>query len=208
MGHNHQSAPAQIPAGEIAKNLIGTGSIFTKPTDTTQAQVERAAKDEVVTQAQTAALKTAAQNTPNRKHIAERPYRKTRAERVFDIAKRNLEIYRTAANGSVAKVDAIVKVLEAVEKQPTKQLLDEIYNFFLQHKNEAFLDPMNALQNTAILDRAVNLRLRLFYDVMMRLATNTATKNSVSLEIIRSVFRNDNFTNWVSFKIRNLSRSK
>ena len=47
----------------------------------------------------------------------------------------------------------------------------------------------------------MNYRVRIFYVVMISLANGTATKSNTSIEMIRNIFKADDFPNWVAIRI-------
>lgn len=200
-----------IPASEVAKTLINSANVLKKPENTTQAAEERAAKDEASAQAQIASLQKATASTQIKKQITrERPYRKTRNEQNFDSAKKNLDTYMTAPVGSPERIAAFINVMKTVRRQPTQALLDLILQSFTEHRGEVALAPHNALQGAeALKDDATSIvALRVLYDVMYQLSSPQAATaaSRINVEMIRSVFRDDTITSWVSYKLRMLRR--
>lgn len=193
------ASSSSLAAGDVARNLR---AVATQPTAT--AQQSTTAPDVTVTKA----VVTSSSTPTTFKRIREKPVRKTRAERIFDTTKANLEIYRTAEIGTPAKVEALAKVLDAALRSPSRSLLNLIYDFFRANRSESFLSPINALQGTTDLERITNLKLRLFYDIMMRLANNEANNRTLNMDMIKTVFKNEDFTNWISHKMRNLNRNR
>jgi hypothetical protein len=198
-------------ASSITKqfNLSAVNAVV-KTEDTSEAEAEIAVKDETRVAEQTAALTEAKVEAVAMNNVVNTITKQSRSERIVDTVERNLEVYRTATNGSSTKIEALVKVLDAAETQPKKNLLDTILKFFIANKDESFLDPLNALQGITLLNKSTSMKLRLFYEVMRSLSLGTATRNTISLEVIRSVFAkkaSDDFTNWVSQRIKLLERS-
>lgn len=190
---------SSLAAGDVARNLRAAAT-----QSTATAQQSTTAPGVTVTKA----VVTSSSTPITSKRIQERLVQRTRAERIFDTTKANLEIYRTAKIGTPAKVEALTKVLDAALRSPSRSLLNLIYDFFRANRNESFLSPINALQGTIGLERITNLKLRLFYDIMMRLANNEANNRTLNMDMIKTVFRNEDFTNWVSHKMRNLNRNR
>ena len=133
--------------------------------------------------------------------------RKSQEERNLVNLEAALEEYATAGIGTVKKINALSLVLQYVKRQPKTSVLDKVYKFFVEHKNDAFLSPENALQRNVILDKEVNLQVRIFYKIMYSLAKGTATRRNTNLDTIRTVFKSDEISSWVADKIRMLHRS-
>ena len=133
--------------------------------------------------------------------------RKSREERNLVNLEAALEEYAAAGMGTVKKINALVLVLQYVKRQPKTSVLDKVYKFFVEHKNDAFLSPENALQRNVILDKDVSLQVRIFYKIMYSLAKGTATKYNTNLDTIRTIFKSDEISSWVADKIRMLHRS-
>ena len=133
--------------------------------------------------------------------------RKSQEERNLVNLEAALEEYATAGIGTVKKINALSLVLQYVKRQPKTSVLDKVYKFFVEHKNDAFLSPENALQRNVILDKEVNLQVRIFYKIMYSLAKGTATKRNTNLDTIRTIFKSDEISSWVADKIRMLHRS-
>lgn len=213
MGTTTVQPNMQLSASEVAKTLTsdtttlaGTGSIFNKTVDTTQATAEHELRDTETKAAQTAALAQAATEAKIKANLVTRPYKRTRAERVLANTQRNLDTFKTAPIGSAARLEAFVKIMDAVERDGTKDLVEMVYKFFLTYRDDAILSPLNALQGISSLEPSTNEKLKLFYDIMLQLANNQANKNRLSIDMIRSVFKNDNFVSWISSKMRHLTR--
>lgn len=133
--------------------------------------------------------------------------RKSQEERNLINLEAALEEYATAGIGTVKKINALSLVLQYVKRQPKTSVLDKVYKFFVEHKNDAFLSPENALQRNVILDKEVNLQVRIFYKIMYSLAKGTATRRNTNLDTIRTIFKSDEISSWVADKIRTLHRS-
>lgn len=133
--------------------------------------------------------------------------RKSREERNLVNLEAALEEYAAAGMGTVKKINALVLVLQYVKRQPKTSVLDKVYKFFVEHKNDAFLSPENALQRNVILDKDVSLQVRIFYKIMYSLAKGTATRHNTNLDTIRTIFKSDEISSWVADKIRMLHRS-
>ena len=133
--------------------------------------------------------------------------RKSQEERNLINLEAALEEYATAGIGTVKKINALSLVLQYVKRQPKTSVLDKVYKFFVEHKNDAFLSPENALQRNVILDKEVNLQVRIFYKIMYSLAKGTATRRNTNLDTIRTIFKSDEISSWVAAKIRMLHRS-
>ena len=74
---------------------------------------------------------------------------------------------------------------------------NNILLFFQMHRKDEFLQEQNALQGTETLSRIINLRVRVLYSVMRSLAGNNS-RNSINAGVVRSIFKNDDLTNWVA----------
>lgn len=133
--------------------------------------------------------------------------RKSQEERNLVNLEAALEEYASAGVGTVKKINALALVLQYVKRQPKTSVLDKVYKFFVEHKNDAFLSPENALQRNVILDKEVNLQVRIFYKIMYSLAKGTATRRNTNLDTIRTIFKSDEISSWVADKIRMLHRS-
>lgn len=133
--------------------------------------------------------------------------RKSREERNLVNLEAALEEYAAAGMGTVKKINALALVLQYVKRQPKTSVLDKVYKFFVEHKNDAFLSPENALQRNVILDKDVSLQVRIFYKIMYSLAKGTATRHNTNLDTIRTIFKSDEISSWVADKIRMLHRS-
>ena len=133
--------------------------------------------------------------------------RKSQEERNLVNLEAALAEYAAAGVGTVKKINALALVLQYVKRQPKTSVLDKVYKFFVEHKNDAFLSPENALQRNVILDKDVNLQVRIFYKIMYSLAKGTATRRNTNLDTIRTIFKSDEISSWVADKMRTLHRS-
>lgn len=133
--------------------------------------------------------------------------RKSQEERNLVNLEAALAEYAAAGVGTVKKINALALVLQYVKRQPKTSVLDKVYKFFVEHKNDAFLSPENALQRNVILDKEVNLQVRIFYKIMYSLAKGTATRRNTNLDTIRTIFKSDEISSWVADKMRTLHRS-
>lgn len=184
-----------VSAADVAKDL-SAAAVLTKP-DETKAAADTQSAENAATQAavQTATLKTAAAEVnPIRTTLS----KKGGAERAFDAVSRALDVLATATTGSADHTDAWKKLVEIIERSPKKAVLDKIRAFFVANKEEKFLNELNALQGTTALEPGINIRVRLLYEIMSSIARGTATRRSLSLEMVRTVFKSDDFVNWVA----------
>ncbi len=192
---NETPKTATVSAADVAKDL--SASVVLTKTDETKAaadvKVAEAAAPQVAVQA--AALKVAAAEVnPVRNTIPKR----NAAERAQDALTRTLDILKKATPGTADHYTAWKKLVEIIERSPKKAILDAIRAFFVENKNASFLNELNALQGTTNLEPAINIRVRLLYEIMNSIARGTATRRSISLETVRTVFKSDDFVNWVA----------
>ena len=126
--------------------------------------------------------------------------RKTAADRsamrIRDLIQVNLEKY----------LDPKSKVADGVSKQPKKDILDNILKFFYQNRTNELLSESKALQGISSLETTMHYKVRIFYMIMMSLANNTANTKNTSVEVIRNLFRSDDFPNWVAVQLARRSR--
>src|SRR5574344_885270 len=116
--------------------------------------------------------------------------RQTRlAAKIKDTIITSLDKYINPRTGNSERIQSVAKVLDAV------------LAFFVTHRDDDLLQENNALKNITELDITVHHKVRIFYAVMMELARGTATKKTISIEIIRNIFKTDDFPNWVAVKI-------
>ena len=123
----------------------------------------------------------------------------TNDERAYDVVDNQLKIIESTEFGSQRCVNAWAKIVDIVQKNSKKNILDNILLFFQMHRKDDFLQEQNALQGTETLSRIVNLRVRVLYSVMRSLAGNNS-RNSINAGVVRSIFKNDDLTNWVAEK--------
>ena len=123
------------------------------------------------------------------------------AAKIKDTILTNLDKYINPKAGSSDRIQALAKIVDGITKQPTKEVLDTVLAFFTTNRDNDLLQENNALKNITELDITVHHKVRIFYVVMMQLARGTATKKNISIEIIRNIFKTDDFPNWVAVKI-------
>ena len=123
------------------------------------------------------------------------------AAKIKDTILTNLDKYINPKTGSSDRIQALAKIVDGITKQPTKEILDTVLAFFTTNRDNDLLQENNALKNITELDITVHHKVRIFYVVMMQLARGTATKKTISIEIIRNIFKTDDFPNWVAVKI-------
>ena len=165
------------------------------------AQVEQGIIDNAVT-AQEEQLRKAVSDNGIVRHLNTSIDRKTKlAGKVKDTINTSLIKYINPKSGNSERIQALAKIVDGVIKQPTKDVLDTILAFFIEHRDNDLLQENNALKNITELDVTIHHKVRIFYTVMMGLARGTATKKNTSIEIIRNIFKSDDFPNWVAIKI-------
>lgn len=211
------SAKTSISISELAKsvksdsealsnieNEINTASVLTKVDTST------VTKEEVETVLNTASQKQKAAATEAQKFVArvETKTVKTKAERAYDIVAEQLDVYKNAAIGSADKVDALVKIVDAVTKAAKKSMLDLIYKFFSTNKDADFLQEANALQGIERVAKTNNIKIRVFYGALRALTLTPVSKDGLNLDVIRQIFRSDDFTNWCAVKLTELTRGR
>jgi hypothetical protein len=127
-------------------------------------------------------------------------------DRVRDSINVNLVKYNDESLSPNERVRALSKIIEGVINKPKKEILDDILKFFREHRNDEALQETNALQGLMLLEKADHYRARVFYVVMMGLARGTANRSNISVEAIRTLFRSDDFPNWVAVQLARRSR--
>lgn len=128
--------------------------------------------------------------------------RQTRlAAKIKDTIITSLDKYINPRTGNSERIQSLAKVVDGISKQPTREVLDAVLAFFVTHRDDDLLQENNALKNITELDLTMHHKVRIFYVVMMALARGTATKQTISIEIIRNIFKTDDFPNWVAVKI-------
>lgn len=118
-----------------------------------------------------------------------------------DTMLQNLEKYATERVGSDERAFALKRVIDVAVKNPKKAVLDEVVKFFITNKNEEFLGPLQALQNTCVLESNDNIKARVFYELFRSISLGTATRATISLNMVRTIF-GDEFTSYISTKLR------
>jgi len=211
------SAKTSISISELAKsvksdsealsnieNEINTASVLTK------AETSAVTKEEVETVLNKASEKQKAAATEAQKFVArvETKTVKTKAERAYDIVAEQLDVYKNATIGSADKVDALVKIVDAVTKAAKKSMLDLIYKFFSTNKDADFLQEANALQGIERVAKTNNIKIRVFYGALRALTLTPVSKDGLNLDVIRQIFRSDDFTNWCAVKLTELTRGR
>ena len=120
--------------------------------------------------------------------------------RAKDNVQAHLENFKNATTAGT-RISALAKVVDIVVKFPKKAIFDEIYTFFLDNRQEAFLQENTALQGITLLDPTLHQRVRILYMVMITIARGNATRRNISIELLRNIFSNDDFANWVAVKL-------
>lgn len=204
----NEFTPADV-AKEVKASVApnpNQATVLSKPTDTTQAQAEQAAKDKEAKATQDAAVQQAQAALEHKKQAMRERVSKSSSERAADTVRVQLEVYQNSTPGSAQRVDALKTVVNTVLRYPKNSVLNTVLDFFKTNKDEAFLSASQALQGTAILEKSINLKVRVFYEIMMELAKGTATKQSIALNMIRNIFDSDDFVNWISVKMAQQAR--
>ena len=184
-----------------------TAKVLERPTDDSQAKQDAAAQAARDTAAQAKAAQEAAKEqtvdkpTVNGTAMTNR-VKKTGDMRTVDAVNRYLEIIATAKYASAERVTAWQRLVEAVDRVPKRKVLDAILKFFRDNAEEDFLTEVNALQGTTALEPSVNMKVRLLYGMFRKMASPGATRKSLSLETIRSVWQSDDLVNWVAVNLR------
>lgn len=131
------------------------------------------------------------------------PKRKTTSsERAYDTLISYLDKFKNSRYGSPEKVQSLEKIMGLVLKYPKKIILDTILEFFVENKNAEFLDEYHALQGTITCDQAMSIKLRLFYSIMYSLAHRTATKKTISIDMVKNVFQKEDLNVWLTMQLR------
>lgn len=192
---NESTKTPTVSAADVAKDL--SASVVLTKTDDSKADATAKVAETAATQAavQATALKAAAAEVnPVRNSIPKRDV----TERAQDALARTLDILKNATSGTADHYTAWKKLVEIIERSPKKVILDNIRAFFVENKDASFLNELNALQGTTNLEPAINIRVRLLYEIMKSISQGTATRRSISLEMVRTVFKSDDFVNWVA----------
>ena len=188
MSNTNTSKVQKVSAAEVTEQLKTTAATVT----TANAPTISSAAKSLVTPVK----------LPGRQKI-----RRTREQILLGALDTRLENYYNAAIGSAAKIKALSDVVAYIKRNPTNANLEKVYKFFVAHKNEEFLDPAHALQRHVILDKDSNLQVRLFWRVMYALAHGTASRKHISLNMLQTVYRNDDLVNWIAAKMNQLNRA-
>lgn len=161
---------------------------------------EEASKREIVTTEATPVVPevtvTVADPEPKKVQLGGKLIRGVRAKDNVSIYLSNL---KTAASVE-SRVAAWQKIMSIFIKYPTKSVFDEIYEFFKTNKDEEFLSEAVALQGITSLDMSVHQRVRILYMTMRMMSTmlRKDARNKIGVNVLRNIFGNDNFSNWVS----------
>lgn len=195
MANETTTKTTTVSAADVAKDL-SAAAVLTKTDDTKAAAEVKSAENAAVQAAtQISALKAAAAEVnPVRNPLPKKDVN----ERALDTVIRTLDILATSKPGTADHTSSWKKLVELIERAPKKAVLDKIRAFFVNNKDSEFLNELNALQGTAALEPGINIRVRLLYEIMSSIARGTATRRSISLEMVRTVFKSDDFVNWVA----------
>lgn len=188
-----------VSAADVAKTLSAS-AVLDRPADTAAATATSDAAAATQTADQKKSLETAVAATAA-VNVKTPIIKKDLESRTVDFVKKYLEDLATATCGSSDHTTAWAKLVDSTMRSPKKQVLDTVLAFFVKNKDEAFLNELNALQGTMTLERSMNLKVRLFYDIMLSIARGLATRKTISLEMVRTVFNSDDFVNWVAVKL-------
>lgn len=188
------TAAVTVPAASVAK-ILRKDSASTSDTEQEVAELVNTSAER-----QEQAIKTSTKESVMLTTTAKRtPY-----EKAQDRISSYLEIYKnTIPYDNIERVRALQKILDIVTQHTSKTILDTVLRFFIENKDQAFLDPINALQGIAALDKSSNLKVRLLYTVFRRISTRTATRENTNIESLRTIFgeKNDAFIAWVATKV-------
>lgn len=184
-----------------------TAKILEKPNNDTQAKQEAAVAAAKDTAAQHKAAQEAAKEQTVDKPSVEgtaitNRVKKTGDMRTIDAVNRYLDTIATATYASAERVTAWQRLVESVDRMPKRKVLDAILKFFRDNADEDFLSEINALQGTTALEPSVSVKVRMLYGLFRRMASPGATRKSLSLETIRSVWQSDDLVNWVAVNLR------
>lgn len=188
------TAAVTVPAASVAK-ILRKDSATTSDTEQEVADLVNTS-----TERQEQAIKTSTKESV----MLTAPAKRTPYEKAQDRISSYLEIYKnTTPYDSIERVRALQKILDIVTQHTSKTILDTVLRFFIENKDQAFLDPINALQGIAALDKSSNLKVRLLYTVFRRISTRTATRENTNIESLRTIFgeKNDAFIAWVATKV-------
>lgn len=193
-----------ISAGTVAQEVRAKLQIIKQNTnvlkkETPVAPAEKTHQAEQLnktTAAQKAALTTSVKKDTIT--LKDTPIRRSREERVYDRVMVSLTQYKEAKVGTLDRIVAIQKVMEGCLKQPKKHLLDAVLAVFKENKDNPSWQETQALQRIATLTPTSRLQLEIFFRLFMMLATKQASKKNVSLNQVRSIFKNEDFLNWIA----------
>lgn len=121
--------------------------------------------------------------------------------KAIDLIGAYLDTYKKENPGTKKRAETLLQITNSALRFPRKQILDTIINFLRENKNELFLDPINAFQGIEVLRKSDNLKVRVFFTTMQKIANNTANRKTVNIEAIRTIFANEDFVNWVAVKL-------
>lgn len=130
-----------------------------------------------------------------------------RSARIVDKIITSFEAYLNADIGSSERITALNEVTSLlVDGNAKKSVLDAIYRKFVEHKNSDALHPRNALQGLQALAKDDNLRTRIFYTVMSKLASGDKS-TQLNLDTVQSVL-GEEFSVWASVKLESIKHRK
>lgn len=131
----------------------------------------------------------------------------SKSERIADRINNSLTNYLEAPIGSPDRIRALNEVTQMVlDGNAKKSVLDSIYRKFVENRHSDALHPRNALQGLQSLSADDNLRSRLFFTVMAKLASGE--KNiQLNLDTIQSIL-GEEFSVWASIKMESIRRRK
>lgn len=190
-------------ASEMTKKI--TANILHKSENTEQAQEEQNMKDIHRKEQQQQALNEAVTSNRILRASIERP-RRTREQRLSDTLASALNELYSAPSGSSNAVSSWAKLIDIIDRLPKRETFDTILKFFIAHRKDEFLHQMNALQGIEVLTQENNLKVRVLYETMRNLASGQANDRNLSVRLLRSIFKQDAFPDWVSVKLTEYSR--
>lgn len=180
--------------------------VLSRPNDTEDAKAAQDQRDAQIKHDQQKSLDNAAKEAADRKSALLNRAPRSNDERAVDTVRRYLAIYKDSQVGSAAKLEALQKIIATISRFPKKSILDEILQFFRDHREDEWLEPMQALQGTLSTDRSTNIKIRTFYMFMSELASGRASRKTISLDVIRNIFGSDELVNWVALKLSHSGR--
>lgn len=198
---SNKMSPTEV-SKELREDTTKTqATVLSRPADTQQAKAAQAERDSKVSADQEQSLQQAAATAETQRQVIRNRIPRGSGERAIDTIHRYLLVFKNSPVGSPEKVDALQKIIATVSRFPRKAILDEILQFFRDNRDEDWLGPMQALQGTLTVDRSTNIKIRTFYGFMSELASGTATRKTISLDVIRNIFGSDELVNWVALKL-------